>query len=367
MKNVNVTVNVTNRTIVRSIVWVVATILAWHFIGRVSHVLTLILVSLFLAIALNPAVAWMSRHLRIKSRAKATAAAYIVVIAVLAMLIALIVPPLVRQTRDFINTVPTTVSNFQNQDTSLSRAAKKYHLDTKLSQAATDFTSNYSNFGTTVLDTGKRVIGAVVSVVAVLVMTFMMLVEGPKWYELIWGAMPTRNKARDHKTIYRIYRAVSSFVNGQVILAVVAGVFSFIAIEIATHWLNVSTSPLALAGIVAMLGIIPLFGNPTAALIVCSICLLSSWKLALVMLIYFVVYFFVENHTFQPYLQAKLNELTPLTVFIAALLGVGLDGFLGAILAIPVASAVKILLEEHFRQMSGKSRTPTDDLTVASI
>jgi predicted PurR-regulated permease PerM len=279
---------------------------------------------------------------------------------------ALIVPPLVRQTRDFINSVPQTVENFQSQDTSLARAARKYHLDTKLTQAAHDFTSNHGNFGTTILDTGKRAAGAVVSLVAVIVLTFMMLVEGPKWFELAAGITRDKNRARFRRLSGRMYRAVSNFVNGQVILALVAGVFSFITLEVASNVMNVSISSLALAGIVAMLGIIPLFGNPSAAAIVCSVCLLSSWKLALVMLAYFVVYFFVENHTFQPYLQSRLNELTPLTVFVAALLGIGFGGFLGAIVAIPLASAVKILLEDYFERRSGKKTAPTEDLSITT-
>jgi predicted PurR-regulated permease PerM len=103
-----------------------------------------------------------------------------------------------------------------------------------------------------------------------------------------------------------------------------------------------------LAGIVAVFGIIPLFGNPIAATLVVLVCLLNSVTLAVVMAIYFIIYFFIENHTFQPYLQSRLNELTPLLVFIAAIIGVSLGGILGAVVAIPAASAVKILVEDHF-------------------
>lgn len=364
--NRHVTVNVTNRTIVRTILWITFAVITYHLVGRITHVLTLIFVSFFLALALNPIVSWMSNRLRIKGRASATAAAYLMVVVVLAVLIALIVPPLVRQSRDFINNVPHTVESFQNQNNSLARAANKYHLNSKLSQAARDFTSNYSNFGSTILDTGKRVAGVVVAVVAVLVMTFMMLVEGPKWFELGLGIMPEKNRGRFKRLSYRMYKAVSGFVNGQVILALVAGFFAFIALEVASNILNVSINPLALAGIVAMFGIIPLFGNPSAAVIVSLVCLLSSWKLALVMLAYFVVYFLIENHTFQPYLQSRLNELTPLTVFVAALLGIGIDGFLGAIVAIPLASAIKILLEDYFERSSGKKVAPTEDLNITT-
>jgi predicted PurR-regulated permease PerM len=78
------TVSVTNRTIVRTILWVFAALMAYRFIGRVTHALTLIFISAFLALALNPIVGWMSRRFRLTSRVKATAAAYLTVIVILA-------------------------------------------------------------------------------------------------------------------------------------------------------------------------------------------------------------------------------------------------------------------------------------------
>jgi predicted PurR-regulated permease PerM len=334
---------------------VILAILAFRFMGRVSHVLTLIFVAFFLALALNPAVSWFSRKLKIKSRVRATALTYLTVVLILAAFLALVIPPLVTQTRDFIKEVPATVQNFQKQDSGLARAAKRYNIDDKLSKAAKDFTSRYSEFGTTLLNTGKRIAEAIVSLFVVLVLTFMMLVEGPRWFNLFWKVLPERKQGRYQKNAQRMYKAVSGFVNGQLILAVVAGIFAFIALETAGRLLDVQSNALALAGVVAVLGIIPLFGNPLAATVVILVSLLNSLTLGIVMLIYFLVYFFVENHTFQPYLQARLNELTPLTVLIAALLGIGFAGFLGAIIAIPAASTIKILLEDRFNRRSGDS------------
>src|SRR5581483_5353728 len=288
-----VTVTVTNRTILRTLIWLFLAILAYHFIGRVAHALTLIFLSLFLALAINPAVGWMRRRLKIKSRVRATAAAYLTAIVIIAAFFALIIPPLVRQTRDFVKDVPNIVQNFQTQDTSLARAARRYHVDVKLTQGAKDFAAHYSNFGGTVLDTGKRVVEAVVSVIVVLVLTFMMIVEGPQWVELISGTVEERNRMRYRNIANRIYKAVSGFANGQVILAAVAGTFALVALEIATQIMNVSVNVIALAGIVAVFGIIPLFGNLTAAVVVVLFCLLKSPSLAVVMAIYFLVYFFI--------------------------------------------------------------------------
>ncbi len=362
MDSKKVTVNVTNRTIVRAILWVVASVLIYKFVGRISHGLTLIFASFFLALALNPVVSWLRRRLRLKSRARATALAYLMVIAFISLFLVLVIPPLVHQTRTFINNVPQTVENFQHQDSKLARTARKYNLDQKTVQAARDFASHYSNFGSTLLDTGKRVAEALVSIIVVLVMTFMMLVEGPKWLELFWGVMPPKNREHHKKIAQRMYRGVTGFVNGQVILAVVAGLFAFAALEISSHIVNADINAVALAGIVAVFGLIPLFGNPLAAIVVVLACLINSVSLGLIMLAYFVIYFFVENHTFQPYIQSRLNELTPLTVFVAAILGVGFGGILGAIIAIPTASAIKVMVEDYFERRAHVT-APTLDVT----
>jgi len=345
--NRKVTVNVSNKTIVRFILWIVATILAFHFVVQISYALTLVFVSFFLALAINPMVHWLGMRLKIKKRGTSTLLAYLVIMSILVGFFALVSPPLVKQTRQFISDVPQTISEFQSQNNTVAKNLRKYHLDTKISQAASDFASNYSNYGGTLLDTGKRVVGVIIALLIVLVMTFMMLVEGPKWLELFWSIVPEHRRKHDQRIAARMYRAVTGFVYGQVILAVLAGSFAFIALEVTSRLMHISINAPALAGIVAMLGLIPMIGNTISSSIVTLICLLSSAKLAIVMLIYFFVYYHIESYTFQPYIQSKLNELTPLLVFVAAIIGVEFAGLLGALVAIPAATVVKILVEDQ--------------------
>jgi predicted PurR-regulated permease PerM len=343
----NVTVNITNRTLITTVLWVVFFIFLFRFIGRVTHELILIFAAFFLSMALNPMVKWLSRRLRLKSRVRATAVAYLLVLAIIAAFLIAVIPPLVRQTRTFINDVPQIVQHYQDQDTHYARLAKKYKLDEKITKSSHDFANNYANYGSTVLDTGKRVAEAVASVLVVLVLTFMMLVEGPEWAERFFRLLPAQRREHDRRIAHKMYKGVTGFVNGQVILAMIAGTFAFFALEIVSHITDSSVNALALAGIVAVFALIPLFGNPSASIIVFLVCLSSSASLAFIMLAYFFVYFFIESHSFQPFIQSKLNDLTPLTVLVAALVGVGFAGFLGAIIAIPVASAVKVLVEDQ--------------------
>lgn len=344
----NITVNITNRTIARTIALIVITILLYKFFGRISHGLTLVFTSMFLALALNPIVVWMGRRLKIKGRVRATAAAYFSVLAIIIIFFSFVIPPLVRQTRTFISDVPQIVDNYQKKDSTLSRMVKQYKLDEKITEGAKDFASQYSNFGSTVFDTGKRIAQAIASVLVVIIMTFMMLVEGPRWLELIFKSMPQKKRAHNKAIAQRMYKGVTGFVNGQVIMAVIAGIFAFISLEIASRIIGAEVNALALAGIVSVFALIPLFGSPLSSIVVILVSLSSSFTLGLVMAIYFIIYYFIENHTLQPYIQSRLNDLTPLTVFVAAILGIGFGGLLGAIIAIPAATTIKILVEEYF-------------------
>jgi predicted PurR-regulated permease PerM len=141
---------------------------------------------------------------------------------------------------------------------------------------------------------------------------------------------------------------VTGYVNGQLFIATVAALFAMVALLISSTILGVSINAVALASIVGLIGLIPMIGNTIAAIIVIIFCLFVSLPLAIIMAVFFLVYQQVENATLQPYIQSKYNELTPLTVFVAALLGVSIAGFLGALVAIPVAGCLRIILVEYY-------------------
>lgn len=357
----NVIVTISNRTILRIIGWAIAALVTLKFIGQISHALTLIFVSFFLALALSPVVSAISGRLKSNSRAKATAFAYLLVLSVIVLFFILVIPPLINQTRDFVRDVPQTVSDFQKQDSGLARLVSRYDLNDRLSEAAKDFSSQFGNVGSKMLDLGKRVGSTVVSIIVVIVMTFMMLVEGPRWMELLWENAPLKNRRHKKKLAIQMHGMVTGFVLAQIILALVAGTFALFALIIASSIMDVSINAPALAGIVALLALIPMIGNLVSTIIVTLICALASVNLAIVVLIYFIVYQQIENATLQPYIQSKQNELTPLLVFVAALIGVNLGGILGAFVAIPIAGSIKIWLEDVFEQRRNQ-KAPTEDL-----
>lgn len=340
-------VSISNDTIVRAIFIAVATVIAFRVLINLTHILTLITVSFFLALALNPAVARISRAMNIKSRAAATGLAYIFVMAILAIFVALVVPPLVKQTTDFLRSIPETITDFQASDTGLSRLVERYELNEQLSKISDEISGKVGDITGPVLSTAGRIGGTIISTITVLILTFMMLVEGPYWLNKILDMQPKNERERRRKVAYRMYRVVTGYVNGQVLIAAIAASFSAIALFIGNSLADTAVNPIALAGIVFLFGLIPMIGNSLAAAVVVLFCLFSSPGLAIGMAIFFLLYQQIENATLQPYIQSRSNDLTPLIVFVSAILGAAIAGLLGALAAIPVAGCLRVLFDEY--------------------
>lgn len=343
-----VTVTFSNKTVVRVVLFVVIAFLIVGFFSKISAALKLILISGFLALALNPAVSWISKHLPSKSRVRATAVAYLAVITFLIAFIALVFPPLVRQSIDFVDTIPLTVNDIQNQDTPIVRFIERHNLTEEYTQAISQVKNNFNNVSDRAFTVATTVGGGFVAIITVLVMTFMMLVEGPRWLDRLIEMQPKNKLDKRVQVSKDMYRMFTGYVNGQLLIAAIAATFAFFALAISSTILGVSINPVALAAIVGLIGLIPMIGNAIAAVIVVLFCLFVSVPLAIIMGIFFIVYQQVENATLQPYIQSRYNELTPLTVFVAAIIGVSVAGFLGALIAIPVAGCLRIYLKAYY-------------------
>ena len=343
MKPQKVEITVTNRTILRLAIVMLVAYAGIRVILSLSHPITLILVAAFLAMALNPAVHWISERLgRRTKRTVAIALAFLLVIGVVIGFFSLVLPPLVGQVGSFIKQIPATVQNLKTQDSTVGRAVRHYGLDSQIDNFSSDFSSRIG--ARPVLATAGRIGGTLVSTLAVLAMTFMMLNEGPIWFERFMSVQPAEKRQHRRTLVRRMYSMVTGYVNGQFIMATIAGAFCLVALLIGSSVFHVSINAVALAGILAIFALIPMIGNPIGSIFVVLGCLLTSLNLAIVMVIYFLIYFQIENMTLQPYVQSRQNELTPLIVFVSALLGISFGGILGALFAIPVAGCLRILL-----------------------
>lgn len=344
----SVDVTFSNRTIIRVVLVVALSIIGIQFLGRIAHPLTLIFVSVFLAVALNPAVSWISKKLKTKSRVLATGIAYLIVVTLICSFVWLVVPSTVKQGLDFINDVPTNLEEVRQNNTPLARFINRYNLTPAIESTARKVQENVDDVGKSAVNTVSRIGGLVISVITVFVLTFMMLVEGPNWLKKVWAMQDPKHVPKRQRAVQRMYKVITGYVNGQLFLAIIAGLFAMVALSIASSLLGYSINVVVYASIVTLFGLIPMFGNTIAAIIVVLLCALTSVPLALIMLVFFIVYQQLENVTLQPYIQAKSNELTPLLVFVAAIVGIGFGGFLGALIAIPIMGCLKVFVTEFY-------------------
>lgn len=348
LNNRKVTVTFTDRTVVRIVVIVVLTFLGILFISRIANALVLIFLSAFLAVSLNPAVSWISKHLHIKSRVRATGIAYIIVLTAIAGFLYLVVPPLVRQVNDFAQALPNNIERYTDDDSAIQRFIDKHNLEGDVQNSIQSLRDNVQDIGGNVVTTANAVLAFVVASIAVLVMTFMMLVEGPMWLKKFWDTQDPHKSERHKRVADKMYKVITGYVNGQLIIAVIAGFFSLLVLLLVSNLLGVSINAVVYALIIALTSLIPMFGATIGAVIVVALCAFVSWPLAGIMAAFFFVYQQVENATIQPGIQARQNELTPLLVFIAAIVGIGFGGILGAFIAIPLAGCLRVWIVEYY-------------------
>jgi predicted PurR-regulated permease PerM len=347
-KNSGVTINISSQAIVRAVAITALSLIGLQFISQISSQLQLIFTAAFLALALNPAVAWVAARLKSKSRTSATGISFVLVILALGTFAFFVVPPIVTQLIDFLKDIPSTVSSVTSQDSPVGNFIRRYGLEAEIEAMSQNLRDQFSELPSTVVSTASWVGGTLISAITVLVLSFMMLVEGPRWFERIWAIQPKDKREHRRKVAHKMYRVITSYVNGQVVIAMIASLFAMAALLIGSAITGAEINVVAMGGIVFLFGLIPLIGNTLAAVIVVLVSLFSSLALAIGMGVFFLFYQQIENVTLQPYIQAKSNQLTPLIVFVAALIGAGFGGILGAFVAIPIAGCIRVLMEEHF-------------------
>ena len=332
-------VRVRLRTVLSLLATIVAVAVVLEVIWIARHVLTWILISLFLALALNPAVEWLQRR-GIKRRGWATAITYVVALGVLVAIGLTFVPTLVNQVNDFVQKLPDYAHDITHGQGRLGFLETKYHIQERIESAVKDGgATKVLGLSGVAVSVAKGVISIVVATVTILFMTFFMLLEGPKWVERFYGLLPERSRPRWRKVGSDIYRTVGGYVTGNLLISLIAGGLTTLVLLI----MGVPYA-VALGLIVAILDLIPLAGATIAAILIGIVAFLHSIPAGIVVVVFFVVYQQVENHLLQPVIYGRTVQLSPLAVLISILIGAELAGILGALGAIPVAGSIQVLI-----------------------
>lgn len=368
MKNTNKTTSenppeialtISARTIVKVLLVVVGSIMLLSALRQVAGALVLLGISAFLAIALNAPVSWIGRHLpgkRKGSRALATTISFIFVLLLLAGFLAAVLPPIISQTRSFVSNAPEFVQDLRNENSELGRFVARYNLQGQLDNVSGELSSRLQNIGKSAFSTISSVGSSIFTTLTVLVLTFMMLIEGPKWVKFSVELMPRHKHDRARHLLKEMSKVVKGYVNGQVLLAAIAALVllpGFLVFDI--------SYPIALLGIVFICGLIPMVGHTIGAIIVSLVALFTSPFAAIGILAYYFLYQQIENYLIQPRVQANSTNMSPLLVFSSVVVGVSFSGLLGGLVAIPVAGCIRVLLLDYLASRKNMTHAEAAD------
>lgn len=363
-----VKIEIDTKTFVRFWLVVIGFAFAIMAIYNARDALILLGAAFFLAMALNAPVSFLAGHLPGKSRAAGTAIAYLIVIALLGAVVFLVIPPIVQQTAKFLDTVPSLADSAVNQWHGYDGLIDKYQLQPQVDSAINTIKGNAAgwatNLGQNVLSGVGSVAGAVGSTVLVLVLSFLMLVEGPMWQRRIWGIYNDQERMEAHRNlVHRMYSVVTGYVTGQLTVSAIGATFAGVVVFILSLLFPAVPANLALptVAIAFTLSLIPLFGATIGGVIVSLLLASNSLTAGIIFAIYFIVYQQIENNFIAPTIQSRRVELSALAVLASVTIGVYVFGLAGGIISIPIAGCVKVLVEEYLaraRRNRKKSSQP---------
>jgi predicted PurR-regulated permease PerM len=350
-------VNLRPRTVVMvsSILIGIAAALWVVWIAR--HVITWILIAVFLALALDPGIRWLQHH-GVHRRGLAAGLMYVAVLLGIAGLAALFVPTLVSQVNHLVDAIPGYVRDLTHGRGPLGFLETKYHVVERVRHAIRGGGGNFAGGASAVLDVTRGVATFVAGVITVAFMTFFMLLEGPGWIERGYRMMRPDTERRWRRIGHDVYRIIGGYVSGNLFISFIAATASTIVL-LATG----VPFPLALGLLVFILDLIPLAGATLAAVILALVAFSHSTTAGIVVIVFFVLYQQIENHLLQPLVYGRTVRISPLVALISVLVGAEVAGVLGALGAIPVAASLQVVLGDWQRRRAEQRESLVTDAT----
>ena len=310
-------------------------------LASASAVFILIIISIFLAAGLNPAVLFFQN--RGLNRGASVGAVMASVLLFVAAFIAIAVPPLLDQGNQLLDNAPALIKDLNN-NAFINDLNNKYgvidSLQSKIDSLIKDGQFAITAFGG-VIGVGKAVVSGLVSTITILVLTLYFLASLPQVINIALRFVPATRRDRVSKLTNAIVGRIGSFVGGQAIIAALAATFILImGLVIGMPY------PGPLAMVVLICGFIPLVGHFIGMSIVTVVSLTDSLTTAAIALGAYILYVQIENYVITPRIMRKSLAIPGLVTIIAALLGASLLGLVGGLLAVPIAAAVLLILDE---------------------
>jgi predicted PurR-regulated permease PerM len=307
---------------------------------RASSILILIVVSLFIAFGLNPVVRWLlNRGIR---RSYAVLIVALAFVAALALFVLAIAPVVADQIRALTDNAPNWFDQLQ-RNRQIQRWDDQYDIIEKAKDYVTSGDLTQQLFGG-VLGVGLAILAALGNAFVVIVLTLYFLASLDKVKHGLYRLAPASRRPRVESLGDRILEGIGGYVSGAFVVALCAGLSTLAFLFI----VGLSEYAVALAVVVALLDVIPMIGATLGAIVVSAIALATDVHTGIACIIFFVIYQQVENYLIYPRVMSKSVDIPGAMTVIAALIGASLLGVVGALLAIPTAAAILLLVREVF-------------------
>ncbi len=354
-------IEIDTRTFVRFWLVVIGFVFAIYLMYLSRTALVILASAAFLSLALSGPVNLLRKYIPGRSRIGATALAFLAVVIFLGAFFFIVVPPIAQQTVKLIDSAPQLVQGVAAQSSSVSDFIDKYQLqpqiDTAIEGLKSESTAWLSHFSSGLVSQVGSFFALIGAAILTLVLTFLMLIEGPEWMKRIWNVYEDEDRMNWHRSIAtRMNKVVSGYVTGQLTVsgigALASGLMVFI-ISLVSTGVDASLAPPAIA-IAFVLSLIPMFGATIGGILITLLLMINSVPAGIAFIIFFIVYQQVENNFISPTIQSKYVELSPLAVLASVTVGLYLFGLAGGIISIPIAGCIKVLIEEYMAHSKKK-------------
>jgi predicted PurR-regulated permease PerM len=337
---------VSSRLIAKIVVVACAVLAALYFVYLIRTVLGLVLIALFFALAIAPAVNWLDD--RKVPRWAAILLVYLGIGAGIFGIGLLMVPPLVNGVNSLSSDLPGYVDDLRSNKT-FRDYDDKYHITEKLNDQADTLPSKLGDAAGTLRDVTVGVFSRLVQLFSILVITFLLLMDGAKMLEFFYKQMPAQREARVRSVAKDISEAISGYVFGNFVISILAGIVTYVTLAL----LDVPFA-VPLAVLFAFFDLIPLIGATLGGILIGIVVAFVDFPTSLIVWVVVLIgYQQVENNIIQPVIYGRTVQIHPLVVIIAVLIGAALLGVLGVLVAIPAAAAIQSVVRDWWRFRQG--------------
>jgi predicted PurR-regulated permease PerM len=312
----------------------------------VINIVILVLMSLVLAIGLDPAVRWIER--RGRSRGRGVTIIFLGALAVVILFASLVIPPLVTQVGELADDIPGYVERLSRRDDALGRYFQENDVADQLQRFVKDLPKKITTSFGTIVGVAGKVGGALFNILTVAILTIYFMLSLPRMRRtaVVWFAPETRDRAE--AVMDQAILRIGAYVAGILTTASIAGTSALIFFWILGLFDIGIPFAVPLAVFSGLLGLIPAVGAYIGAAPAVIVGFFQEPITGVLILIYFIVYQQVENYVIQPRIMKNAVNLSPVAVVISTLVLGSLAGFAGAVLALPAAATMKVILVEVF-------------------